>query len=177
MPKHKQDSEGDARSSARSKPSFRRLTYVGKLRDERLNSDVNEILEIIADAQRGVDRQLKNLARRTKLSPRGIYTLSLINAGLDRPSLLVEYFDSLPSTMTVETDRLVEAGLIVRKHDPADRRIIRLELTRKGNKFREEIMDIVNAMYLPRINQIPEKELRTCIEIMKRIVYQEPETE
>jgi DNA-binding MarR family transcriptional regulator len=141
------------------------------LRDERLDADVNEILAIISDAQRAVDRQLKSLARKVKLPPRGIFTLTLIHAGLDRPSLLVDYFNALPSTMTLEVDRLVEAGLVTRKPDSQDRRIIRLALTRKGNKFREDVMDTVNAMFLPKMSAIPKAEFQACLKTLRKFVY------
>ncbi len=141
------------------------------LRDERLDAEVNEILEIIADAQRAVDRELKSLSRRVKLPPRGIFTLTLIHAGLDRPSLLVDYFNSIPSTMTLEVDRLVEAGLVLRKADPKDRRIVRLELTREGNKFRENVMDVVNAMFIPKMSRIPKGEFRACVKTLRKFVY------
>lgn len=141
------------------------------LRDERLDGDVNEILEIIADAQRAVDRQLKTLSRKVKIPPRGIFTLTLIHAGLDRPSLLVEYFDSIPSTMTLEVDRLVDAKLVVRKADPHDRRIVRLELTKKGNTFREDVMDVVNAMFIPKMSGIPKEEFAACVATLKKFVY------
>jgi len=141
------------------------------LRDDRLDAEVNKILEIIADAQRAVDKELKTLARRVKLPPRGIFTLTLIHAVLDRPSLLVDYFNSIPSTMTLEVDRLVEAGLVTRKADPSDRRIVRLELTKKGNKFRENVMDVVNAMFIPKMSRIPKDEFRACIETLRKFVY------
>ena len=141
------------------------------LRDERLDADVNEMLEMIADAQRAVDRQLKTLSRKVKLPPRGIFTLTLIHAGLDRPSLLVEYFDSIPSTMTLEVDRLVDARLVARKTDAKDRRIVRLELTKKGNKFREDVIDIVNAMFIPKMGRIAPEEFRACIETLRKFVY------
>lgn len=158
-------------SATRSKAVKPRSVPKRVLRDGRLNSDVNEILEIVADAQRAVDRQLKSLSRTTKLSSRGIFILSLINAGLDRGSLLVEYFDSLHSTMTLELDRLVDAGLVKRMDDASDRRIVRLVLTKKGNKFREDVMDIVNAMFIPRISGISSEDLRFCVDTLKKIVY------
>lgn len=141
------------------------------LRDDRLDADVNEILEIISDAQRAVDRQVKNLSRKLKIQPRGIFTLTLIHAGLDRPSLLVEYFDALPSTITLEVDRLVEAGLVTRKPDAQDRRIVRLALTRKGNKFREDVIDVVNAMFLPKMNEISKAEFKACLKTLRKFVY------
>jgi DNA-binding MarR family transcriptional regulator len=155
----------------RSKAASPRKSPPKVLRDERLDADVNEMLEIISDAQRAVDRQLKSLSRVRKLSPRGIFTLTLIHAGLDRPSLLVEYFDSIPSTITLEVDRLVEAGLVVRGSDPDDRRVVRLALTRKGNKLREDVIDLVNAMFIPKMGRIPKDEFRACIETLRKFVY------
>lgn len=166
------DQVGQERKSSPSRKSLPRQSALPKvLRDERLDADVNEMLEIISDAQRAVDRQLKSLSRRVKLPPRGIFTLTLIHAGLDRPSLLVEYFNSIPSTITLEVDRLVEAKLVTRKADPQDRRIVRLELTKKGNKLREDVIDLVNAMFIPKMASIPREEFAACVATLRKFVY------
>jgi len=161
----------ERRSRASRKASSGEPAAPKVLRDERLDADVNEMLEIISDAQRAVDRQVKSLSRRVKLPPRGIFTLTLIHAGLDRPSLLAEYFNSIPSTITLEVDRLVDAKLVTRKADPQDRRIVRLELTRKGNKFREDVIDLVNAMFIPKMAGIPREEFAACVATLKKFVY------
>jgi DNA-binding MarR family transcriptional regulator len=133
--------------------------------------NVIAVLEVAADSQRAVHRQLKKFSRRTNVSDRAVYILHLIELGLNRPSLLIDYFDVLPSTITTETDKLVEADLIVREPDPADRRVIRLTLTDRGRALAGEAMALINKMFLPRVRNVPEEELRACLNTLRKIVY------
>ena len=66
---------------------------------------------------------------------------------------------------------VVDAKLVTRKADPQDRRIVRLELTRKGNKFREDVIDLVNAMFIPKMANIPREEFAACVATLKKFVY------
>ena len=173
-PTAKAKAKAEGRTEAPRLPDLteaRTRAATGKLRASGLNQNVNEVLQVAADALRGVHRQHKKFSRKTKLSDRAIYVLGLISGGLNRPSLLIDYFDVLPSTITVETDKLVEAGLIVREIDPSDRRVIRLALTASGQALLRQAMDLINSMFLPRVQDIPEEELRACIDTLRKIVY------
>lgn len=137
----------------------------------RLKAEVKEVLGIATDAHRAVNRQLKQFSRKTKLTERGLHILGLIVSGLDRPSLLIDHFDVLPSTITVETDKLVAAGLLVRRPHPSDRRVTTLELTERGLALEREAMELLNAMFAPRLAQIPPEELKACTETLRKIIY------
>jgi DNA-binding MarR family transcriptional regulator len=143
----------------------------GKLLVNHLDLDINEVLAIASDAQRALDRQLKRHSRKNSLTQRALYILGLVDAGLDRPSHLMEYFDVAPSTITVETDKLVEAALLSRVTDPNDRRSLRLALTPKGRKLHREAMELVNEMFRPRFSRLSEEEFRICVSAMRKIVY------
>ena len=94
----------------------------------------------------------------------------VVNAGLDRPTRLIEYFDVLPSTITFETDKLVAAGLIVRDSDPNDRRVVRLSLTPAGRAVHRETTRAINAELRPRLAAIPPAELEQFLATFKKIV-------
>lgn len=66
---------------------------------------------------------------------------------------------------------MVIARLVSRKTDPHDRRIVRLELPKKGKKFRENVMDIVNAMFIPKMSDIPKSEFADCVATLRKFVY------
>jgi DNA-binding MarR family transcriptional regulator len=117
----------------------------------RLDHDVADVMRLAANLQRATARQLRDLWRTRKLSERGLFILELVNAGLDRPSRLIEYFDVLPSTITFETDKLVGAGLVVREADPSDRRVVRLSLTEAGRGVHAEVTQAINALLRPAL--------------------------
>lgn len=136
-----------------------------------LTTGVKEFLRVATDAHRAVNRQLKQFSRRTQLTQRGLHILGLVADGLDRPGLLIEHFDVLPSTITTETDKLVTAGLLIRKAHPNDRRIVHLELTERGLALEREAMKLINSMFEPRVGRIDSEQLAACLDVMRRVVY------
>ncbi|MEV4746704.1 MarR family winged helix-turn-helix transcriptional regulator [Streptosporangium amethystogenes subsp. fukuiense] len=57
------------------------------------------------------------------------------------PSLLAEWLDTHPATMTNRLDRLEQAGYVDRVHDPGDRRRLLVALTPAGRAIWQERMD------------------------------------
>lgn len=139
-------------------------------RGPKLDPEITEIMRCSADLQRLTTRSLRSLWRKKKMSERGIFILELVNAGLDRPSRLIEYFDVLPSTITFETDKLVAAGLLVRDSDPSDRRVVRLSLTPAGRAVHRETTRAINATLRPRLDAISSKELEQFLATFSKIV-------
>jgi DNA-binding MarR family transcriptional regulator len=139
-------------------------------RGPKLDPDVTDLMRVSADLQRATSRELRALWRKKRLSERGIFILELVNAGLDRPSRLIEYFDVLPSTITFETDKLVAAGLLVRDSDPNDRRVVRLNLTPAGRVVHRETTKVINAMLRPRLAALSPEELAQFLATFHKIV-------
>lgn len=136
----------------------------------RLDADVIDVMRLSADLQRASSRSLKGVWRERGLSERGIYILELVNAGLDRPSKLIEYFDVLPSTITFETDKLVAAGLITREALPTDRRVVQLSLTEEGRAVHRSTTQTVNAFLKPRLEALSRAELEAFVATFRKIV-------
>lgn len=135
-----------------------------------LDPDIIAVMRLGADLQRASSRHLKSLWREKGLTERGLFILALVNAGLDRPSRLIEYFDVLPSTITFETEKLVAAGLIVRETLPTDRRVVQLSLTEQGKAMHREMADSLNAFLRPRLRALAPGELAAFLETFGKIV-------
>lgn len=135
-----------------------------------LDPDIIAVMRLSADLQRASSRHLKSLWREKGLTERGLFILALVNAGLDRPSRLIEYFDVLPSTITFETEKLVTAGLLVRESLPTDRRVVQLSLTKQGQAVHREMADSLNAFLRPRLRQLAPGELAQFLETFGKIV-------
>jgi DNA-binding MarR family transcriptional regulator len=127
-------------------------------------------MRLSADLQRATGRRLRHLWRRRKLTERGLYILELVQAGLDRPSRLIEYFDVLPSTITFETDKLVAAGLMLRQPDPQDRRVVRLRLTPAGRTVHRETTQAINSVLRPRLDALHPDELKQLLALFHKVV-------
>ena len=74
-----------------------------------------------------------------------------------------------PGSISIAVDRLVRKGLVVRKEQPADRRVRRVELTRKGRAliaatFREHAAAMENV-----VNVLSKKERTTLLRLLKKL--------
>ena len=136
----------------------------------QLDTDVKTVMRLSADLQRSSSRALKRAWREKGVSERALYILELVNAGLDRPSKLIEYFDVLPSTVTFETDKLVAAGLIRRENLPTDRRVVQLRLTPAGEAVHRDMTETLNAFLGPKLAVLPPDELKAFIASFEKIV-------
>jgi DNA-binding MarR family transcriptional regulator len=64
-------------------------------------------------------------------------------------------------TMTGVLDRMEERSLIVRVKDPADRRVWRVFLTKKGQELESELMPVLMQNRKQFVKGIPPKDLQT----------------
>lgn len=74
--------------------------------------------------------------------------------------------------LTALSDKLIEAGLILREHDKNDRRIITLELTEQGVEMVKTYKKIAEEELKKRVAQLSEDEvieMRKMLEAMKNI--------
>jgi MarR family transcriptional regulator, organic hydroperoxide resistance regulator len=74
-----------------------------------------------------------------------------------------------PRSMTRMIKSLEKNGLITKKSDKKDKRMVRLFLTESGNELRKKSRDVVikfNEKIFEKINQ---KDLNTCFSVLKEI--------
>ena len=77
------------------------------------------------------------------------------------------------STMSEMINRLAKLGLVKRNHDKTDRRVIRIELTAKGQKMFEEKYKIAQqgfATLLGHLSEKNQKELITAFQTIEKII-------
>jgi DNA-binding MarR family transcriptional regulator len=146
-------------------------------RRQRLDLDIEGLLVAASDVRRIWNRELKEFLRERKLSERGLNIIYVVNAGLNRPGLLIDYLDVLPSTVTVEIEKLVAAGLIERRAVPTDRRVTELVLTDQGQAVRRDSIERVNRAFRPRLDHVAAEDLRACVTTLRQVIQPfEPET-
>lgn len=74
-------------------------------------------------------------------------------------------------TTVVAIRRMVEDGLVIRKQDDQDRRKVRIHLTEKGRRFRDELLPFafdVNKVATEGFSQEEIRQLRSFVERMKK---------
>lgn len=138
-----------------------------------LDPQVRALVQLLNTFQSELAMAGKALLRERGLSERSLFIIALIEMGLNRPSMLIDYFDAKPSTMTFELNKLVEAGLVGRSEFAEDRRSNVLNLTREGRRIFKKMSKMLNAFMQPRIATLEPGELETFLAIGYKIVQTE----
>ena len=74
-----------------------------------------------------------------------------------------------PRSMTRMIKSLEKNGLIMKKPDKKDKRMVRLYLTNSGNELRKKSRDVVIKFNEKIFETIKQKELETCFKVLKEI--------
>ncbi|MFE8702816.1 MarR family winged helix-turn-helix transcriptional regulator [Cytobacillus sp. FJAT-54145] len=98
------------------------------------------------------------------------YVLRYINqVGSCTSSELAEQFDVKKSAITAIITRMWEKGLIQRKRDKDDRRVVYLTLTEKGNELFKETEKRIHKLVESLINQFDINEINQFIETFEKL--------
>ena len=90
----------------------------------------------------GWEQRITEAAEAAGLSP--VSAWALVQLDPDHPISQKELAARLkcnPSTVVDPTDRLEEAGMVIRQPRPSDRRVNVLEVTSKGKRIREKLIE------------------------------------
>lgn len=123
-----------------------------------------------ARVQQIASRQLRNIWRGLRVSERALYIIRLVYNGIDRPAGLAAHLDTLPNAITLEADKLVETGLLIRGRDASDRRAVRLQLTKAGLAVHANTTDAIEANLRPRLERLTDQEREHFFRLFARIL-------
>jgi MarR family transcriptional regulator, transcriptional regulator for hemolysin len=82
---------------------------------------------------------------------------------------LADVLELQPISLVRLLDRLVEHGLLERRHDPRDRRANRLFLTASGRQLVDDLDSLRDSIAVDVLQEIPAASLRTSLETLKDI--------
>ena len=88
------------------------------------------------------------------------------NEGLSQVDL-ADVLELQPISLVRLLDRLVEHGLLERRHDPKDRRANRLFLTAKGKRLVDDLDSLRDAIATDVFHDVPDKVLQTSLETLR----------
>ncbi len=97
---------------------------------------------------------------------------------LNEPAMgeLAKATDIQLSTLTRVVDKLVEQGFVVRKSDPSDRRVVRVNVTSKGVKVVQRFEEARRRRIKSILEKLEDKERKDLVEILQKIynrIFQE----
>ena len=82
---------------------------------------------------------------------------------------LADVLELQPISLVRLLDRLVEHGLVERRHDPRDRRANRLFLTASGRQLVDDLDSLRDAIALDVLQDIPTASIATSLETLRDI--------
>jgi DNA-binding MarR family transcriptional regulator len=82
---------------------------------------------------------------------------------------LADVLELQPISLVRLLDRLVEHGLLERRHDPRDRRANKLFLTASGRQLVDDLDSLRDAIASDVLQDIPEQAIATSLETLKDI--------
>ena len=133
------------------------------------DADIVDFLGAVMDVQRMISALTMPVAREYAISERALGIIFLVHAGLDRPGLLHEYLDVLPSTITSDVDKLIAADLLRRTPSDSDRRVTRIEVTPRGARVQQESLRQLQEFFRAKVAGVALEELRDCIATLRKL--------
>lgn len=133
------------------------------------DADIVDFLSAVTDVRRMISNLTLPVARKRRISERALGILFLVHAGLDRPGLLIEYLNVLPSTITSDVEKLVAAGLLRRTPSPTDRRVIKLEVTSQGVAAQQQSLHKLHEFFRAGAAGVSLAELHACIATLRKL--------
>src|SRR5580693_2178227 len=82
---------------------------------------------------------------------------------------LADVLELQPISLVRLLDRLVEHGLLERRHDPRDRRANRLFLTASGRQLVDDLDSLRDAIALDVLHDLPDTALRTSLDTLHEV--------
>ncbi|MED1106021.1 MarR family transcriptional regulator [Bacillus paramycoides] len=104
------------------------------------------------------------------LTPPQFYILKILDHyGASRATQLAEKMYVKPSAITVMIDRLIDHGFVERYHDNNDRRVVVIELTKKGKATVEEAMAARNEHIAKYFSQLELQEREDLLRLFEKL--------
>jgi MarR family transcriptional regulator for hemolysin len=82
---------------------------------------------------------------------------------------LAEVLELQPISLVRLLDRLVEHGLVERRHDPRDRRANRLFLTASGRQLVDDLDSLRDSIATEVLQDVPTESIQTSLETLRDI--------
>jgi len=95
--------------------------------------------------------------------------MQLRRGGAERQSELADLMEVEPITLSRMVDRLVDAGLIVRRRDPVDRRAWRLSLTERVDMLVADVQPLVDGLHADAMSGLSPGERDRLYHLLSRV--------
>ena len=131
----------------------------------------NKVIELFPQIIRGFKQYENNYLTRGEITLPQFWALGYLDCnGRIKMHDLAKHLKISPSATTGLIDRLIAQGLVVRKDDPHDRRIVWIELAVKGRKIIENISKQKTEALIKVFGKISPKDREHYLNILEQVV-------
>jgi DNA-binding MarR family transcriptional regulator len=128
---------------------------------------INEVMPVFV--REFSSRQANELSKGKITVPQFLVLVFLHKQRQAKMTELANCMHVTTAAMTGIIDRIVRDGYVSRRYDPADRRIIRIELTAKGEELVKRINQQRRKMIINIFGKLPESDRRNYLRILLRL--------
>ncbi|KCZ52051.1 MarR family winged helix-turn-helix transcriptional regulator [Hyphomonas pacifica] len=133
-------------------------------------SDHHDLLIALRQITRAIDLNSKRLAKTSGLTaPQLLVLQTLARSGWDKPSEIARQIHLSQATVTSIVDRLEAAGLVERKRNQDDRRVIDVVITERGRKNLADAPEPLQEGFLKRFEALEMWEKTLLVSSVQRL--------
>ncbi|XBP66641.1 MarR family transcriptional regulator [Bacillus velezensis] len=131
---------------------------------------VSDIQKSLQTLPQNIQPEMVESMAKHEVTPAQLFVLaSLKKHGSRKVSEIAERMEVKPSAVTLMADRLEQKGLIVRKHNQQDRRVIDISLTKKGETKFEDVVEGRKAILARNLSVLTDDELIQSVNIIRKV--------
>jgi len=133
-------------------------------------SEHDDILIALRRITRAIDLWSKRLAKETGLTaPQLVVIQTLRREGPLSPSAIARAVSLSQATVTTIVDRLQRGGLVDRRRDDADRRVVTVALTEAGRETAEAAPQLLQDGFVARLDGLQDWERAMLVASLQRV--------
>ncbi len=130
-----------------------------------------KIIELAPQIIRGFQQYENNYLTRGEITLPQFWALRCLKSdGKSTMHALAKHLNISPSATTGLIDRLITQGLVVRKAEPRDRRIVWIELTSKGEKILSSIREQKTKTLIKVFGKISPRDRAYYLNILEQVL-------
>lgn len=129
------------------------------------------VVTLLPQMIRGFARRESNYLSRGKITLPQLWVLEHLSRASDRPmNELARFLGISRPAATGLADRLIAQGLVRRREDPRDRRVVRVNLTPKGRKIQANLWEQKRRMLVEVFGKISPPDRAQYLATLERVV-------
>ncbi len=138
-------------------------------RISHLENVADDFFALLSDMRDGFMRPLEQ-KRRCQLGHVQHFAVSVLcRKGSLSMSALAQEMQISKQQLTPLVYKLINQGLLTKKKDPADRRVVRIEITEQGRNMFRELFAEIKQDFVARLKILPDEEIDELGRALKRI--------